>query len=423
MVMLEHNHRMKQQSNGQSHMINPGGERQENKACYPVIQPSPDSGRHRLVILSSPTAGRHPLILLSCCLFLLCLLLAACGSAANNTQTVVDQEETAIEDFLANAPIVVKNANILPSTPISVTTGRIPLPEVNSFQVAGDITIAGSSTVMDLTNRLYVRFVADGYAGFIKLEELSTSEGFQAFCRGATDSVAATRPILQEELDSCLQIGRTPLVFPVGTDALVVVVNPANEFAKDVTLTELAEIFKAKRWSDVNRAWPARKIAHVLPQITADNFILFIDVVFGGNSRLLETAPNSSFLTDAVEIVQYVQDNPDAIGLINYTLYREQSNAVRLVKLNGLEPDLTNMQAGTYPLRRPLLFYSAPEVLQSKVQLGSFLTFYLTYVSEEISQAGKFPLTRAEMDRSRLNLLVGTANEAYLDDLREAPEQ
>ena len=408
--MLEHNRRMKQQSNGQSDMINPGGERQENKACYPVIQPSPDSGRHPPTILSS-------------CLLLLCLLLAACGATANDARTVVDNEETAIEDFLANAPMVVKDVSILPSTPISVTTSRIPLPEVDPFQVVGDITIAGSSTVVELTNRLYVRFIADGYAGFIKLEELNTSDGFQAFCRGATDIVAATRPIVQEELDSCLQIGRTPLVFPIGRDALVVVVNPANEFVKDVTLTELAEIFKAKRWSDVNQAWPARKIVHVLPQTTADNFIFFIDVVFGGNSRLLETAPNSSFLLDATEIMQHVQDNPDAIGLINYTVYREQSNVVRLVKLDGLEPDLTTIQAGTYPLHRPLLFYSAPEVLQNKSQLGSFLTFYLTYVGEEISQAGKFPLTRAEMDRSRLNLLVGTANEAYLDDLREAPEQ
>lgn len=404
-------------------MINSVGERQENKACYPVIQPLPNSGQHRLVILSSPTAGRHPLVLLSSCLFLLCLLLTACGSAANDAQTVIDNEETAIEDFLANAPRVVKTASTLPSTPISVTTSRIPLPEVDPFQVAGDITIAGSATVVELTNRLYARFVADGYAGFIKLEELSTRDGFQAFCRGATDSVAATRPILQEELDSCRQIGRTPIVFPVGTDALVVVVNPANEFAKDVTLTELAEIFKAKRWSDVNRAWPARKIVHVLPETTADNFIFFIDVVFGGNSRLLETAPNSNFLPDATEILQHVQDNPDAIGLISYTVYREQNNAVQLVKLGGLEPDLASMQAGTYPLRRPLLFYSAPEVLQNKLQLASFLTFYLTYVGEEISQAGKFPLTGAEMDRSRLNLLVGTANEAYLDDLREAPEQ
>ena len=273
---------------------------------------------------------------------------------------------------------------------------------------------------MDLTNQIYVRFVATGYAGFIKLEELSTSDGFQAFCRGETDSVAATRPIRQEELDSCLRLGRTPVVFLIGTDALVVVVNKANNFVQDVTLTVLAEIFKAKRWSDANSAWPARKIVCVLPQSIADAFLFFADVVFQGNSRLLETAPNSSFLPDAIEVMQQIQDNPDAIGLINYTTYREQSNAVRLVKLGGLQPDLTTMQKGTYPLRRPLLFYSAPEVLKSKLQLGGFLTFYLTYVNEEISQAGKFPLTRAEMDRSRLNLLIGTANEAFLGDLREA---
>ena len=387
-------------------MINLYPINQENNAC-PLVTLSPC----HLVTLSSY-------------LLLLCLLLAACGgAAANDAQAAVNKEETAIEDFLGNAPVIVKNANTPPPTPISATASRIPLPEVDPMLVVGDITIAGSSTVIGLTSRLYVRFVADGYAGFIKLEELSSSDGFQAFCRGATDSVAATRPILQEELDSCLRLGRTPVVFSVGTDALVVVVNQANDFAQDVTLAELAEIFKAKRWSDVNRAWPARKIVRILPQSTSDNFLFFTDVVFQGNSRLLETAPSSRFLPDPIEIMQQIQDNPDAIGLINYTTYREQSKTVRLVKLGGLQPDLTTMQEGTYPLRRPLLFYSAPEVLRSKLQLGGFLAFYLTYVNEEISQEGKFPLTRAEMDRSRLNLLVGTANEAYLDDLREAPRQ
>jgi phosphate transport system substrate-binding protein len=367
---------------------------------------------------------RPPLvgIILPSCLLCLCLLLAACGgSAANKAQTASNSDETAIDNFLADAPVAAKNAAVTPQTRVAVTTtSSIPLPEINPLMVVGDITIAGSSTVVDLTNQIYVRFVADGYAGFIKLEELSTSDGFQAFCQGTTDSVAATRPILQEELDSCLRLGRTPVVFPIGTDALVVVVNQANDFVKDVTLAELAEIFKAKRWSDVNKAWPAHKIMRILPQSTADDFLFFADVVFQGNNRLLETASNSSFLPDAIEIMQQIQDNPDAIGLINYTTYRAQSNAVRLVKLGGLQPDLTTMQKGTYPLRRPLLFYSAPEVLKSKLQLGGFLTFYLTFVNEEISQQGKFPLTRAEMDRSRLNLLVGTANEAYLDDLRDA---
>ena len=391
-----------QQTNQASHTA---GTRQVQFACHP-----------------RPTLGAA--VILSSCLLLLCLLLAACGGTTTAAPQAADDAEPAIENFLASAPMgSVQTATTARPTAVPVTTSRIPLPEIDPLQVFGDIGIAGSSTLMDLTNQIYTRFVNDGYAGFIKLEELSTRDGFQAFCAGTTDTVAATRPILQEELDRCLQIGRTPIVIPIGTDALVIVVNQANEFIQDVTLSELAEIFKAKRWSDVNRAWPARKIVRILPTITGDNFLFFADVVFQGNNRLLETAPNSSFLPDATELVQRIQDTPDAIGLIDYTVYREQSKAVRLVKLNGLQPELATMQVGSYPLLRPLLFYSAPEVLQDKPHLASFFTFYLTYVNEEIGAAGKFPLTRTEMDRSRLNLLVATVNEAFLDDLREVPGQ
>lgn len=359
-----------------------------------------------------------PLIFLAVCLFILALSLSACGGAETRT-AAGNNEEPAIEAFLARAPVAPpKNATPLPTQAPTISS-RIPLPEVDPLQVKGDISTTGSDALSGLTERLYRRFVADGYAGFIKLEELSTTDAFVAFCQGATDLVAATRPLLQEELENCLQHSRAPIVFPVGVDVLVVVVNAQNDFVQDVTITDLAAIFKAKRWSDVNTTWPKRKIIHLLPPTTSDDFLFFADILFAGNSRLLATVPNSTFLSDALETVQRVQDNPDAIGVINYTLYNERRNALRLVKIGGLQPEPTTIQDATYPLRRPLLLYSAPEVLQSKVQLSSFLTFYLTYINEEIRQEGKFPLTRADLERSRLNLLIGTANEAYLDDLRE----
>lgn len=361
--------------------------------------------------------GPH-LVFLAAYLLLWLFLLGACDGA--NTAQMVSDDEPAIEAFLASAPVAQNQTQPALPTPATGLASRIPLPEIEPLQVVGDINTAGSASLLGLTERLYHRFVADGYAGFIKLEELSSSDAFAVFCRGGTDLVAATRPLHQEELDSCLQFGRTPLVFPVGTDALVVVVNHENDFIQDVTLPDLAALFKAKRWSDVNPAWPRRKIIRLLPPITADDFLFFADTVLAGNSRLLETAPNSTFLGDATEIVQRLQDNPDAIGLLNYTAYNERRHALHLVTIGGLQPETGTMQDGTYPLRRPLLLYSAPEVLQNKIQLGGFLTFYLTYVNEEIRQEGKFPLVRAELDRSRLNLLLGTANEAYLDDLREA---
>ena len=354
----------------------------------------------------------------SLCAFVLSL--SACGGATT-TQTAANDEEPAIEVFLASAPVAQQKATTPMPTPRPPVASRIPLPEVDPLQVTGDMDTAGSEALSGLTERLYQRFVTDGYAGVIKLDESSTTDAFAAFCRGDTDAVAATRPMQQEEFDSCVQHGRTPIVFPVGLDALVVVVNGGNTFVQDVTLADLAAIFKAKRWSDINPAWPKRKINRLLPPISADDFLFFADTVFAGNSRLLETAPNNTFLSDPSEMVQRLQDNPDAIGLINYTIYNQRNNALRLVKIGGVQPTTAAIQDATYPLRRPLLLYSAPQVLQSKSQLGGFLAFYLTYVNEEIIQAGKFPLTPTALERSRLNLLIGTANEAYLDDLRETP--
>ena len=65
------------------------------------------------------------------------------------------------------------------------------------------------------------------------------------------DSSNASRAIREEEVALCEAIGRTPLEFRVGTDALAVVVNPANDFATDLTLEQLALAFStAETWAD-----------------------------------------------------------------------------------------------------------------------------------------------------------------------------
>ena len=97
------------------------------------------------------------------------------------------------------------------------------------------------------------RFYDEGYGGTVTIDSIGSGAGFSRFCEaGETDIANASRPIRDSEVESCATIGRTPIEFRVGTDALAVVINPENDWATDVTLEELAAIFTAERWSDVN---------------------------------------------------------------------------------------------------------------------------------------------------------------------------
>ncbi len=99
-----------------------------------------------------------------------------------------------------------------------------------------------------------------GFGGDITIDSIGSGGGFERFCvSGETDVANASRAIRDSEIESCNAIGREPIEFRVGTDALAVVVSPDNEFLTDASLEELAQIFStAENWADVNPEWPGR---------------------------------------------------------------------------------------------------------------------------------------------------------------------
>ena len=92
-----------------------------------------------------------------------------------------------------------------------------------------------------LAEAIATRFEDEGYGGKITIDSIGSGAGFERFCvAGETDVSNASRPIKDSEVESCQGIGREPIEFRVGTDALAVVVSEENEFIENATLAELA---------------------------------------------------------------------------------------------------------------------------------------------------------------------------------------
>jgi phosphate transport system substrate-binding protein len=150
------------------------------------------------------------------------------------------------------------------------------LPAVDPLDVTGDIVTAGSSTVFPLSEKMVEVFVEAGYSGEITVDSIGSGAGFERFCvAGETDISNASRAIRDSEIESCAAIGRTPIEFRVGTDALTVAVSTENDFVTDVTLEELAMIFgSAETWADVRAEWPAEPIQRFIPGTDSGTFDL-----------------------------------------------------------------------------------------------------------------------------------------------------
>jgi phosphate transport system substrate-binding protein len=281
------------------------------------------------------------------------------------------------------------------------------LPPVDPSAVSGDIITAGSSTVFPLSERMAELFKDDGYTGEITVDSIGTGAGFERFCMaGETDIANASRAIKDEERTSCQGIGREPVEFRVGTDALAVVVSAENEFATDATMEELAAIFgTAQQWSDVRAEWPAEDILRYTPGTDSGTFDYFVEVIFEKDEAIPLAASNLQLSEDDNILVQGVQGSPYAVGYFGYAYYQENTDTLKALNVEGITPSAESVNDGSYPLARPLFIYSDPTILKDRPQVAAFINYYLTHVNEEIRDVGYFPAGAA----------IEEAKQAFLD--------
>lgn len=341
-------------------------------------------------------------------LFTLVLVLAACSQSPAPVA-----EAPAAEATEAPAADIPAEEEAAAEEPVAAG-GEGTLPEVNPLEVTGDIITAGSSTVYPLSEVMAERFADEGYSGNITIDSVGTGGGFERFCvSGETDIANASRPINEEEMASCEAIGRTPIEFRVGTDALAVVVNPDNEFLTDVTLEQLAMIYSADvtNWSEVDPSWPDEPILRFSPGTDSGTFDYFIEAVMAeqygeedAEAKLLD-AENLQLSEDDNVLVQGVEGDVNAIGYFGFAYYEENADRLNIVNVEGVEAGAENVDNGTYPLARPLFIYSDATVMNEKPQVASFVNFYLSFVNEEVIDVGYFPASDEALNEAKQSFL------------------
>lgn len=326
-------------------------------------------------------------------LVIVSLALAACAPAAETKSPATD------------APVVVEPTAAPTADPMAMY-----LPE----SVSGDIITAGSSTVFPLSERMKQRFEEEGFTGNLTIDSIGSGAGIERFCvAGETDIANASRKIKDSEVASCAGINRVPVEFQVGIDALAVVVSAENDFATDVTIAELAQIFStAELWSDVRAEWPAEPILRFSPGSDSGTFDYFVEAVMeetlgnAGETAILEST-NTQFSEDDNVLVQGVQGSPYAIGYFGYAYYQENASSLKTLSVDGVIPTAETAESGEYPISRPLFIYTDATIMQEKPQVASFIYFYITNVADEILDVGYFPVSQ-EKAQENLDLWLTT---------------
>lgn len=277
------------------------------------------------------------------------------------------------------------------------------LPGIDPSKVTGTIVTAGSSTVFPVSEQIASMFKKDGFSGQVTIDSIGSGAGFERFTKtGETDISNASVAIKQSQIDAAKTIGRTPVEFRLGTDALAVVVSKKNTFAKDITQAELKLAFStAVLWSDVRADWPKKEIKRFIPGTDSGTFDYFVEHLYKKDRKPILAAKNLQLSEDDNVLVRGISGDAYAIGFFGFAYYVENKGKLNVLAIDKVEANAANVDAGKYPLARPLFIYSDAKIMNDKPQVAAFIAYYLTYVNEALKEVGYFPAPAAEQKKAK----------------------
>ena len=270
--------------------------------------------------------------------------------------------------------------------------------DASEGSLAGAVVIDGSSTVFPIAEAVAEEFQREHPGVRVTVGFSGTGGGFERFCAGETDISNASRPIDDSEVEACAGAGVDYVEVPVAWDGLSVVVNPANDFARCLTVQELRRIWEpgtaVRTWRDVRAEWPAEPIRLYGPGTDSGTFDYFTEVINGeaGVSR-----PDYQASEDDNILVQGVSGDRYALGYFGYAYYAENADRLELLEIDGGEgcvaPSDATIEDGSYtPLSRPLFWYVRESALARPAPLA-YVRFLLENAGALVPTTGYHALS------------------------------
>jgi len=286
----------------------------------------------------------------------------------------------------------------------------------SSSDLTGNILIDGSSTVAPLMTLLAEDF-QDGNSGVrVTVGTSGTGGGFEKFCEGETDIANASREIKESEIEACKANGIEFLEVIVANDALSVVVNNDNTWAKCLTVDQLKTMWgpdaegKVTNWNQVDASFPNQALNLFGAGTDSGTFDYFTKEINGeeGSSR---TDYNPS--EDDNVTVKGVEGDKGALGYFGFSYLEENITKVKALEVDGgkgcVSPSLENVQNGTYtPLSRPLYVYVSLKGAQRE-EVKAFFKFIGENLDSLTEEALFIPLNddQKAIEKKNLEAIAG----------------
>ena len=252
--------------------------------------------------------------------------------------------------------------------PVVVVVALIVIIITIGGRGGSSIKIIGSNTVTPLSSVWAEEFMKRHPDVSIAVSGPGSGVGIAALINDTTDICQASRKIKQTEIDQAEANGVEPYEIQVATDALSVVVHPSNPVS-ELTIVQLSAIYTGEitNWNEVGGN--DVEIVAIARDTNSGTHLFFKEHVvqmqgLPTEDKSLEYGGDVLMLPSTEEGVSQVANNPNAIFYpgLGYVTEEVKSLAIkRTADSTGVLPTVQTALNGTYPIARPLLFYTNGE--------------------------------------------------------------
>ena len=186
----------------------------------------------------------------------------------------------------------------------------------------------------------------------IKVEHSKTHNAYVNLINGNKDLILVTYPS-EDEKKMAESQGVELEIVPIAKDAFVFFVNKEN-LIENLTLNQIQNMYsgKIKNWREVGGT-NNKIVAYQRPE-NSESQVGMLNFVMQGN-KMME-APKQTVLRDKEEIIDVISDYDNKENSIGYSYYNYvktmyDTNQMKILSINGIEPTYENIQTGLYNMQ------------------------------------------------------------------------
>ncbi len=215
---------------------------------------------------------------------------------------------------------------------------------------AAKIVIDGSTTVGPIA-KAFADYYTKSTGVQVTVSESGSGNGAKSLINKTCDIATMSRPMKDKELAAARSKGVNPVEHVVALDGLSIVVHPSNR-VNALSKSQIRGIYMGKytNWSEVGG--PNSPIVMIQRESNSGTADSFKELVMGKENPISKRAETQA---SNGAIKSRVASTPAAVSYIGLGFV---DASVKPVLVDGIEADVKTVKNNTYPIHRPLFFYT-----------------------------------------------------------------